>query len=445
MTAETILDRLARLHPKRIDLSLDRIARLLAACGHPERRLAPVVHVAGTNGKGSLIAYLGAMLRAGGYRIQSYISPHLRHFNERIGLAGGEITDDHLSAVLDECERANGSEPITFFEVTTAAAFLAFAREPADALLLEVGLGGRLDATNMVAAPLLTAITPVSIDHVQFLGTSLSAIAFEKAGILKRGVPAVIGRQASAASRAIMRQAAAAGAPLVRRGPGARRHAGSGWWRARRTAEGLEVHTADRTLSLALAPPIRGGPHQIDNAAHAVACLMHLPRFAVSRADMTRGLAQASWPGRMQRLSGSLAAALPRGAELWLDGGHNPAAGAALAATLDDMRRTDTTPRPVYLVVGMLESKDAEGFLRPLAGQAGRAFALAIPGAAASRGAEDLARHARRAGLDSRPVSGIGEALRTIARTVPPGVAPRVLICGSLYLAGSALSDDQPG
>ena len=228
MTAETILDRLARLHPKRIDLSLDRIARLLAACGHPERRLAPVVHVAGTNGKGSVIAYLGAMLRAGGYRVQSYISPHLRHFNERIRLAAGEITDDDLSAVLGECERVNLGEPITFFEVTTAAAFLAFAREPADALLLEGGLGGRLDATNKVAAPVLTAITPVSIDHEQFLGTSLSAVAFEKAGILKRRVPAVIGRQSSAGSRVIMRQAAAVGAPLVRRGQRARRHGGTG-------------------------------------------------------------------------------------------------------------------------------------------------------------------------------------------------------------------------
>jgi len=443
VTAETILDRLARLHPKRIDLSLDRIARLLAACGHPERRLAPVVHVAGTNGKGSVIAYLGAMLRAGGYRVQSYISPHLRHFNERIRLAAGEITDDDLSAVLGECERVNLGEPITFFEVTTAAAFLAFAREPADALLLEVGLGGRLDATNMVAAPVLTAITPVSIDHEQFLGTSLSAVAFEKAGILKRRVPAVIGRQSSAGSRVIMRQAAAVGAPLVRRGQRARRHGGTGWWRVRTSAEGLEVRTAQRTLSLAAAVPV--APHQVDNAAQAVACLMHLPHYAVSRADMARGLAQASWPGRMQRLSGCLAAALPHGAELWLDGGHNPAAGTALAATLDELRRADETPRPVNLVVGMLDSKDAEGFLRPLAQRVVRAFALAIPGAAASLGAAALAGHARRAGLDSQPVSGIIDALRIIARTAPPGVAPRVLICGSLYLAGCALSEDEPG
>ena len=441
MTAETILDRLARLHPKRIDLSLDRIARLLAALGHPERRLAPVVHVAGTNGKGSLIAYLGAMLRAGGYRVQSYISPHLRHFNERIRLTAHEITDDHLSAMLGECERANRGDPITFFEVTTAAAFLAFAREPADALLLEVGLGGRLDATNMVPAPLLTAITPVSIDHVQFLGTSLSAIAFEKAGILKRDVPAVVGRQTSAGSRTIMRQATAVGAPLVRHGESAQRRGSTGWWRARRTAEGFEVRTAQRAFSLSA--PALVGRHQVDNAAHAVACLMHAPGLAVNRADMARGLAHVSWPGRMQRLSGCFAAALPPGGELWLDGGHNPAAGSALATALDDMRQADTTPRPVYLVVGMLESKDAEGFLRPLARQAARAFTLAIPGAAASLGAEALACRARRAGLDAQPVAGIIEALRTIARTAPPGGAPRVLICGSLYLAGSVLGDDE--
>ena len=286
MSVDAVLDRLLQLHPKRIDLSLGRVERLLAALGHPERELAPVVHVAGTNGKGSVMAFLGAMLRAAGYRVQTYTSPHLLRFGERIRLVDHDIDDDHLLALLEECERVNEGQPITFFEITTAAAFLAFAREPADLLLLEVGLGGRLDATNVVAEPRLTAITPVAIDHTGFLGDELGGIAFEKAGILKPGVTTVTGRQPSAAMDAINQQAAAVGAPLMRFAPHSVK-AGSDVWSVQPEREGFSVHVDGSALSL---PPLPlAGPHQLENAGQAIACLHHLEGFEVDQAAMGAG------------------------------------------------------------------------------------------------------------------------------------------------------------
>ena len=443
MSVDAVLDRLPQLHPKRIDLSLGRVERLLAELGHPERELAPVVHVAGTNGKGSLIALLSGMLRAAGYRVQAYTSPHLVRFGERIRLVDRDIEDDHLLALLEECERVNAGQPITFFEITTAAAFLAFAREPADILLLEVGLGGRLDATNVVAKPLLSAITPVAIDHTGFLGDKLDGIAFEKAGILKSGVTAVTGRQPSAAMRAIHGQAEVIATPLVRFAPNPA-EAGSGVWSVQPEREGFSVFVDGSALSF---PPLPlAGPHQLENAGQAIACLHHLTGFEVDQAAMARGLQDAVWPARMQNLSGGpLAAGLPAGSELWLDGGHNPAAAEALAETLKAFRATDPAPRPTFLITGMLNSKDVEGFLTPLAAHADQLYGVSIPGEAASLGGLAIATRSRAAGLRARASAGVSQALNAISQRQGGGPPPRILICGSLYLAGHVLALDGTG
>ena len=411
--------------------------RLLAALGHPERRLAPVVHVAGTNGKGSVIAYLGAVLRAAGYRVQAYTSPHLQRFNERIRLVGGDIDSRPLVAMLEECEAANAGQQITFFEVTTAAALLAFAREPADFLLLEVGLGGRFDATNIVT-PRLVAITPVAIDHVQFLGRTLAAIASEKAGILKAGVPAVIGRQPAAAMRAIAARAADLGVALTRRSERRRVRAGVDDWSAWPDGEAMVVRTGRARLRLPR--PALPGRHQIDNAGHAIACLAHLEESAVGAWATATGLTDVVWPARMQRLErGALAALLPPGAELWLDGGHNPAAGRAVAAAVRELAAADPMPRPLQLVIGMMATKDARGYLRSLAALADSAVTVAIPDQAASLDATRMAALAVNCGLAARPAGGVGEALAAIAGEAGV-VPPRVLVCGSLYLAGAVLT-----
>ena len=392
-----------------------------------------MVHVAGTNGKGSLIAFLRAILEAAGHRVQAYTSPHLVRFAERIRMTEGVIAEDRLVALLEECERANGAEAITFFEITTAAALLAFAREPADVVLLEVGLGGRLDATNVVARPRLCAITPISLDHGFYLGDTLARVAAEKAAILKPGVPAVIGPQATVASRLIARRAARIGAPLVRyrrRGPWAR------GWTVRTRDAGISVRVGDDVF--ALPRPALAGPHQIENAAAAVACAAVLDDYSVKPMAMAEGLRAASWPGRLQRLDGGrLRALLPPDGELWVDGGHNPAAGAALAAWCAER----AGPAPFTLVIGMLDSKDARGFLAPLAGRVGGALTVALAGEHAALTAKDLAAAALAAGIRARPATSLEAALAVAAS----GSAPRVLICGSLYLAGQALAANGAG
>ena len=402
----------------------------MARLGNPEARLAPVVHVAGTNGKGSLIAFLRAILEAAGHRVQAYTSPHLGRFAERIRGAEGLIAEDRLIALLEECERANGAEPITYFEITTAAALLAFAREPADVAMLEVGLGGRLDATNVVPRPRLSVITPISLDHGFYLGETLPLVAAEKAAILKPGVAAVIGPQAPAAARIIARRAAHVGAPLTRhrrRGPWARA------WGVRQESAGISVRLGDDVLTLP--PPALAGPHQIENAACAVACAATLEEYAVTPAHMAGGVATARWPGRLQRLdSGALRALLPAEAELWVDGGHNPAAGAALAAWCAD----DTGGAPFHLVVGMLDTKDAGGFLGPLAPHTAAAQTMTVRGEPAALSAEALVDAATAVGIDARAAPSLETALRAVAATSGP--PPRVLICGSLYLAGQALA-----
>jgi dihydrofolate synthase/folylpolyglutamate synthase len=423
--SELILARLHALHPKIIDLSLERIERLLAGLGHPERALAPVVHIAGTNGKGSTLAMLDATLRAGGRRVQRYISPHLVRFNERILLDGRPIAEAELAEVLDLCERVNDGAPITFFEITTAAAFLAFARRPADALLLETGLGGRLDATNVIPRPRLTALAPISLDHQAFLGERLEQIAFEKAGILKPGVPCIVGPQPAEVLGVIEQRARAVGAPLSVHGRD---------WQARQIGDRLAVSVGEAALDLPL--PSLAGRHQIDNAGLAVGCALALGELAPDERALAEGLRKVEWPGRLQRLTrGPLVARLPATCELWLDGGHNPAAGAALAASLDGAGR-----RPLHLVVGMLNTKDEAGFLRPLAPLASSVHTVPVPDEPASRDPVEAAAEARRLGIAASPAPDVARALAAIA-AADPGAA-RVLVCGSLYLAGHVLREN---
>ena len=426
MTApsDAVLDRLTRLHPKLIDLSLGRIERLLARLDRPETKLAPALHVAGTNGKGSVIAFLRAMLEAAGARVQAYTSPHLVRFHERIRLASGPIAERELVALLEACESANGEAPITFFEITTAAAFLAFAHEPADLVLLETGLGGRLDATNVIESPRLVAITPVSVDHVQFLGAGLAEIASEKAGILKAGVPAVIGPQAPEALAVIERRAAELGAPLCRFG-----HE----WRVFGEDGGIVFENGGKTRRYPA--PALAGAYQIENAGVALACADLLDGFGLDESARRSGLMRAEWPGRLQRLArGPLVDLLPGGWELWLDGGHNAAAGQALAQDLAEWRA-----RPLHLVYGMLNTKAARDFLAPLAPLAASLHAVAVPGEAASLSAEEAAREAAAAGFQARPSESVSAALGEIVRS---GAAARILICGSLYLAGRVLAEN---
>ncbi|PIW28073.1 MAG: bifunctional folylpolyglutamate synthase/dihydrofolate synthase [Rhodospirillales bacterium CG15_BIG_FIL_POST_REV_8_21_14_020_66_15] len=426
---DAILARLLTLHPKVIDLSLERVHRLLERLGHPERALPPVVHVAGTNGKGSVIAVLRAVLEAAGYRVHVHISPHLVHFNERIRLAGKLIPDTDLQALLEECEDANGGEPITFFEITTAAALLAFAREPADVLILETGLGGRLDATNVIDRPLVTAISPISLDHQQFLGDTLEEIAAEKAGILKPGAPCVIGPQLPPVRAVLEDKAAAVGAPVLAFGRE---------WGVEPAADGTSFRLTVGGETTSHPAPSLAGRHQLFNAAQALVCLKVMDGFRASADQVARGLASAQWPARLQRLTrGPLVRDLPPGGSLWLDGGHNAAAGATIAAHA----REAWGEKPLHLICGMINSKDPRSFLAPLSAVAASLTGVAIPGEANTLSADDIAAAGRAAGLaDVRTASSVQAALRGLTeRAQGPR---RVLICGSLYLAGSVLRDN---
>jgi dihydrofolate synthase/folylpolyglutamate synthase len=424
--SEAIIDRLHALHPRLIDLSLDRMRRALAALDHPERRLPPVLHVAGTNGKGSTCAVLRAAAEAAGRRVHVYTSPHLVRFHERVRLAGELVAEDTLAAALEEVEAANAGAPITVFEITTAVALHLFARIPADLLVLEVGLGGRWDATNVVDRPAATAITSVSMDHMEFLGDTLPAIAAEKAGILKPGVSCATGAQDPAALAPIEARAREVGATLLARG--------RDWTIEPRLGGGLRY--ADARGALDLPPPALPGPHQVDNAAVAVAALRAWNPPWLTGAALAAGVAGAEWPARLQRLRGRLAAALPEGWELWLDGGHNAGAGAALAAHVAAWRG-DRPLRPVHLVVGMKGSKAAPDFLRPLLPLADTLWAVAEPGQHGAMPAEAIV---AASGGAARAGPTVAAALAQIARGAA-GPA-RVLICGSLYLAGEVLKLD---
>jgi dihydrofolate synthase/folylpolyglutamate synthase len=416
--SDVILDRLLTLHPKIIDLTLDRLERLLALLGHPERSLPPVVHIAGTNGKGSTLAVIRAGLEAAGHKAHAYTSPHLARFHERIRLGGELIGEDALAALLAECETANGGVPITFFEITTAAAMLAFARTEANYCLLEVGLGGRLDATNVLDTPRLCVITPVSIDHQQYLGNTLAEIAFEKAGILKRGVTCVVGPQEDAALAVIERQAEKVGAPLL--------VAGQDWTATRE--DGRFVYRDQHGL-LDMDIPRLPGAHQIDNAGAAVAALRAL---GIADEAVCAAPIRAEWPARIQRLTkGALAeAARAAGAELWLDGGHNAAAGEALGRHFRTL-----PPAPLQLICGMLDTKDPKGFVAPFVGLADHLHAVAIPDSTAGIPPSHMAGIASAAGVPSSECPSVEQALAT---ALAAG-AKRIVICGSLYLAGAVL------
>ena len=417
VTSDIILDRMMALHPKIIDLTLDRVWRLLDRLGNPQNDLPPVIHIAGTNGKGSTQAMLRAGLEGAGKRVHAYTSPHLARFHERIRLAGELISEDHLTEVLDECYAANGGDSITYFEITTVAAILAFARTPADFVLLEVGLGGRLDATNVVEQPALTIITPVSYDHPQFLGETVAEIAGEKAGILKRLVPCVVARQQDDAAEVIEARAARLGVPLIAEG----QH-----WHV--TEErGRTVYQDDRGL-LDLPAPSLMGAHQFQNAGVAIAALRHLGfDDTACEAAVTR----AVWPARMQKLkTGPLLDSAPE-AEFWLDGGHNAACGETLAESL-----TRLPERETHLVCGMMNTKDVAGYLMPLVPHAASLTGVSIPGETNTLPAEDTAGHAARAGIPASTAETVAKAVAAITAANPKA---RILICGSLYLAGSIL------
>jgi dihydrofolate synthase/folylpolyglutamate synthase len=423
---DPIIERLLALHPKRIDLSLDRITRLLDKLGHPERSIPPVIHVAGTNGKGSTVAFMRAVLEAAGKSVHVYTSPHLVRFNERFRLAGSLVGDEALAAVLEECERANGSEPITVFEIETAAAFLLFSRQPADLTLLEVGLGGRLDATNVIETPLACAITPISMDHLEFLGDTIEKIAAEKAAILKRHVPAAIAPQTDAVMAVIEQAAQRVRAPL---------HVAGQQWSVHGEHGRLVYQDDDGLLDLPL--PKLAGRHQIDNAGTAIATL-RAARLALPIAAFETGIARAEWPARMQRLTlGSLKALTPPESELWLDGGHNADGARAVAAAIGDLE--ERVPRPLVLIVGMLSTKDNAGFLRNFAGIARRVIAVPVPRQDKSVPAEMLVDMARSAGIPAESRDTLEAALAAVAR-LDLAPAPRILITGSLYLAGEVLA-----
>ncbi|NJM28820.1 MAG: bifunctional folylpolyglutamate synthase/dihydrofolate synthase [Rhizobiales bacterium] len=399
--------------------------RILEALGNPQDRLPPVIHIAGTNGKGSTLAILRAAMEKAGLCVHTYTSPHLVRFHERIGLAGTLIAEEKLSSVLEECEQANGEAPITFFEITTAAAFLEFSRVPADYVLLETGLGGRLDATNVVKRPAATAITAIDYDHQQYLGETLTEIAREKAGIMRKGVPCIIAPQSAEAFVALVSEAERLGsADFI----------GSSDWHAYEQMGRLVYQDVDGLLDLPL--PALHGRHQIDNAGTAIAVLRKLGDARISETHISDGLKSVTWPARLQRLnSGNLNSLLPAGAELWLDGGHNPSAGKALAAAFSEINERHS--KPLVLIWGMLNTKDAGQFIAPFAGLAERVLTLAIPGEENALSAESLAGTGAARGLACEAADSLPDALRRAGNS---SATPRVLICGSLYLAGHVLA-----
>ncbi len=419
VAGSAVVERLTELHPKRIDLSTERIERLLRRLGAPHLGLPRVIHVAGTNGKGSTVAFLRAGLEAAGLKVNVYTSPHLVRFTERIRLGGQEITEGQLLETLERCEAVNAGAAITFFEILTAAAFLAFAEHPADATLVEVGLGGRYDATNVFPAPAVAAISSVSIDHVDFLGSDLARIAWEKAGVLKSGRPAVVAPQTATALAAIRAVALEIGANAAYGGED---------WRAIDIPGGLRFE--DGPTAFDLPRPNLAGRWQTANAGLALAALNRLPDFALTEAVARAAVTSAEWPARLQRLTrGPLADAIAPEA-LWLDGGHNPGAAEALAATLADW------PVPPRLIVGMLKTKDATAYMRALAPIAGRVETVAVPDSESTLSATALAEAARSAGLAATPHPCLAAAIAAIrARNES---AP-VLIVGSLHLAGHVL------
>jgi dihydrofolate synthase/folylpolyglutamate synthase len=431
--SESILARFLALHPKLIDLSLDRIERLLGEIGSPQTCLPPVIHVGGTNGKGSTVAFMRAILEAAGRRVHVYTSPHLVRFHERIRLAapggGSYVSEAALVEAFTRCEAANAGKPITVFEITTAAALLLFCEHPADVLLMEVGLGGRFDSTNVISRPAAATVTPVSLDHAEFLGDSVAKIALEKAGIFKRGAPAVIAAMDAEPAGVLEDEARRIGArPII-----------GGQDFLAREENGRFVYEDEAGL-MDLPLPRLDGRHQLTNAATAIASLRAAGLAGLEPAAFEAGMRHVDWPARLQRLGrGALAEQIPAGSELWLDGSHNQDGGKVTAAALAELgERRD---RPLVLIVGMLATKDAAAFLRSFAGLARDVFTVTIPGQVAARPAIETAEIARQVGLRAEPVSGIAEALQRIAM-LKFEAPPRILITGSLYLAGEVLAQN---
>jgi dihydrofolate synthase/folylpolyglutamate synthase len=416
---DPVLARLTSLHPRLMDLSLDRLRGLLAKLGNPERRLPPVIHVAGTNGKGSTCAFLRAIGEAAGWRVHVFTSPHLVRFNERFRIAGRIVSDDVLTATMAHIEAVNANEPITLFEVITAAAFHMFAQVPAEHCVLEVGLGGRGDATNVIPPPAATAIASISLDHKELLGDTLAAIAAEKAGIMKQGVPVAIGTQPPEVTGVLLDHAGRAGAPSHLHGQD---------WFIEPLPSGFRYR--DRFGSLTLPAPGLPGLHQMDNAGIAIAAL-RASGLPIPEPAFAAGIAAAEWPARLQRMRGRLAALLPADWELWLDGGHNPGAGKALAEHLRGWG-----DRPVHVVVGLNQAKDGAGFLRPVVPHATTLWAIREESQHAAMAVADVI---AASGGVARPGPTLVKALRALPRATGPA---RVLICGSLYLAGEVLKAD---
>lgn len=432
-----ILARLLTLHPKSIDLALERIELLLSRLGNPHLSLPPVIHVAGTNGKGSVIAFLQACLEAGGKRVHVYTSPHLHRFHERIVVAGRQIDDAALTEALLTCERANEGAPITFFEITTAAAFHVFAATQADAVLLETGLGGRFDATNVVPKPALAVITPVGLDHQDFLGNDLEAIAREKAGILKPGVPCVLGPQEDSVRRVIKREAEVLGVPLIIHGQEFSAHEEHG-----------RLVYQDESGLLDLPLPRLAGRHQIANAGTAIACLRALPGLAPGDEALAQGMRQVRWPGRLERLRNSPLSDMAvrvfgneDTVEVWYDGAHNPLGARALAEAMADIE--ERAPMPLILILGMLRNKDIDGFLAAFTGLARRVIGVAIPAQPSTRTARDVTAAAERAGIAALPAESLEEAMEHVLNAAADTGGARVLITGSLYLADHVLRREE--
>jgi dihydrofolate synthase / folylpolyglutamate synthase len=423
--SDAILMRLLSLHPKIIDLSLARMERILAKLGNPQEGLPPIIHIAGTKGKGSTLAFIRAVLEAAGLTVHAYTSPHLVRFHERIRVAGELISENQLSALLEECETVNGAEPITFFEITTAAAFLAFSRTPADYLLLEVGLGGNFDATNVIAKPVVTVITSLGLDHQQYLGETIQEIAFAKAGILKPGVPGIIGPQEEAARETLEAIAEKVGAPLK---------IANQDWQAYAQHGCLVFQDENGLLDLPL-PGLPGG-HQVDNAGNAIAAVRALGDTRIAEDDFAKGMTSVIWPARMQKLGeGKLRDYVSPDTELWLDGAHNALASSVIAQTLHDMNRK--SPRPLIIIWGLLNTKKPGDFIANFKGMAQHVFTITIPDEANAISAEDLAGEATEQGFAATASPDIQKALGQAAKFAP---APRILICGSLYLAGHVLA-----
>ncbi len=421
---DAVLGRLTALHPKLIDLGLERTERILQLLGSPDRRLPPVIHVAGTNGKGSTIAFMQAIAASAGLSVHAYTSPHLVRFHERIALKGKPIAEDALLGILEECEAANGGDPITFFEITTAAAFLAFSRTPADLLLLETGLGGRFDSTNVLTSPAVTVITPISMDHMDFLGDTIEKIAFEKAGILKPGTSCVVGPQPVDALGVLEERAKELDVPLIAHGVD--------WSTQPVPGEGMIYRCEEGEIHLPL--PSLNGDYQIVNAGMAITSLRCWEPGYFGFEDLADGVANVDWPGRLQRLGpGPLTDNLPDGWELWLDGGHNPAAGAALAETAKDW-----SSRSIVLICAMQKNKDLPGFLSPFKGLADRLIAIDLPGETPGHTTADIARAGELQDMEVNTADSLQSAVSLSAE----GPGGRILICGSLYLAGDVLASN---